>query len=65
MITLNGKVVDEAQGLSLSALLARENYPLRLIAAAYNGEIIHKTKYDYIQLADGDVVDIVRIVAGG
>ena len=65
MITLNGKVVDKAQGLSLSALLARENYRLSLIAVAYNGEIVRKANYDCIQLADGDVIDIVRIVAGG
>jgi thiamine biosynthesis protein ThiS len=65
MITLNGKSVEQADGLSLTALLARENFALRLIAVAHNGEIIPKTKYDCTRLADGDVIDIVRIVAGG
>jgi len=65
MIQLNGRILNDADGLSLTVLLARENFLLSLIAVACNGEIIPKTKYDCKQLTDGDVIDVVRIVAGG
>jgi thiamine biosynthesis protein ThiS len=65
MITLNGKAVKDADNLSLTELLVREKYVLSIIAVAFNGEVVPKTKYDCIQLADGDVIDAVRMVAGG
>jgi thiamine biosynthesis protein ThiS len=65
MITLNGRPVDNADGLSLAELLARENYAMNTIAVACNEEIVSRANYDRTRLADGDVIDIVRIVAGG
>jgi sulfur carrier protein len=65
MITLNGRSVDDADNLSLSELLSRENYMLSIIAVACNGEVVPKATYSSKQLADGDVIDVVRMVAGG
>ncbi len=65
MITLNGRSVDDADELSLAELLARENYMLSIIAVACNGEVVPKATYNCRQLADGDVIDVVRMVAGG
>jgi thiamine biosynthesis protein ThiS len=65
MITLNGRSVDDADGLSLAELLARENYVISIIAVACNEEVVPRAKYNCTRLADGDVIDIVRMVAGG
>jgi sulfur carrier protein len=65
MITLNGRAVDDANGLSLAELLARENYVISIIAVACNQEVVPRAKYNCTQLADGDVIDVVRMVAGG
>jgi thiamine biosynthesis protein ThiS len=65
MITLNGRSVDDADGLSLAELLARENYVISIIAVACNQEIVPRAQYNCRRLADGDVIDIVRMAAGG
>jgi sulfur carrier protein len=65
MITLNGNSVDDADRLSLAELVVRENFPLNRIAIACNGEIVPRREYSCKQLADGDVVDVVWMVAGG
>lgn len=65
MITLNGKSVNDADGMSIAALIARENYMASYIAVACNGDVVRRDQYNDTQVCDGDVIDIVRMVAGG
>jgi thiamine biosynthesis protein ThiS len=65
MITLNGRSVDDVDGLNLAELLARENHEISMIAVARNKEVVPRAKFNSVRLADGDVIDIVRMMAGG
>ena len=65
MITVNGRAVDQADGLSLTSYLTQEGYTLTRVAVECNGEIIPKIKYDQKFLADGDVLEVVHFVGGG
>lgn len=65
MITLNGKTIDDADGLTLVTFLLREKYALSRIAVECNGKIVPKVQYDRKQLADGDILEIVCFVGGG
>lgn len=64
MIKINGER-KEAQGMSLSAYLAREGYQPERIAVECNEEIVPKAEYDKKILQDGDVLEIVSFVGGG
>lgn len=65
MVTVNGQMIDYADGLSLASYLVREGYILTGIAVEVNGEIVLKAKYDEKILSDGDVIEIVQFVGGG
>lgn len=63
-LTLNGKP-QEAAATQLPALLLELGVDRRLVAVAHNGEVIPRSRYDEVVLADGDRVEIVRMVGGG
>lgn len=65
MIKVNGKEVNNADGLSLGELLIGEGYSLQRIAVELNGEIIPKTQYDQTNIKDGDSLEVVSFVGGG
>jgi len=65
MITLNSRIVDDADGITLAELLLREKYTLRRVAVECNGEIVPRLQYDCKQLSNGDVVEVVCFVGGG
>ncbi|MDD6396676.1 MAG: sulfur carrier protein ThiS [Acutalibacteraceae bacterium] len=64
MLKINGKDVDAA-GKTLSEYLADTDYEPSRIAVEINEEIVPKSQYDKIILADGDVVEVVSFVGGG
>ncbi|MPZ48570.1 MAG: sulfur carrier protein ThiS [Dehalococcoidia bacterium] len=64
-VTLNGKPRQVAPGLSLSALLDDLGIDRRLVAVAYNEQVIPRDTYDSVHLQDGDRVEVVRMVGGG
>ena len=64
MLKINGKDVDAA-GKTLSEYLADTDYEPSRIAVEINEEIVPKSKYDKIILANGDVVEVVSFVGGG
>jgi sulfur carrier protein len=65
MITINGKLVSDADGLSLAQFLAREAFLVSRVAVECNGEIVPKTAYECRKLADGDILEVVCFVPGG
>ncbi len=64
MVKINGKKFD-IDGNKLIDYLAAENYDSKRIAVERNGEIVPKSQYTEIVLADGDIIEIVSFVGGG
>ena len=64
-LTLNGKRRNVAAGISLPALLQELGIDRRTVAVARNGDVLPRGSYDTVLLAEGDRVEIVRMVGGG
>ncbi len=64
-LIINGEA-REVDGVgTLGELLASRNLPSRLVVVEQNGEIVPREKYDETPLTDGDVLEIVQMMAGG
>ena len=64
MVKING-ALTEADGKSISEILAELGYSDRRVAVELNMEIVPKLEYGGTVLKDGDSVEIVRFVGGG
>lgn len=64
-MTLNGKLIGVADGVTLSDLLIREEYTISRIAVELNGMIIPRSKYEEVILHNADVLEVVSFVGGG
>ena len=64
-ITVNGKSMDVADGLSVEELLAQLGVKRQFTAVAVNREVIPKALYASTLLRGGDRVEIVRPMGGG
>ncbi|TWB18670.1 sulfur carrier protein ThiS [Nitrospirillum amazonense] len=67
MITVNGKTRDHANGLDLPALLGEAGVDLgaRGIAVAVNGTVVPRARWAERAVADGDAIEIVKVLQGG
>lgn len=67
MITVNGKTRDHADGLDLPALLGEAGVELgsRGIAVAVNGTVVPRARWAERAVADGDAIEIVKVLQGG
>ena len=64
-IRVNGKMREVAEGITISDLLAHLNvHPLR-VAVQLNTEIIKRERYGEVVLKEGDVVEVLTLMAGG
>jgi sulfur carrier protein len=64
-ITVNGREMEVADGLSVEALLIHLAVKREYTAVAVNREITPKAAYGSVALRDGDRVEIVRPMGGG
>ena len=64
-ITVNGREMEVADGLSVEALLAHLAVKREFTAVAVNREVTPKSAYEATMLRDGDRVEIVRPMGGG
>jgi thiazole synthase len=64
-LTINGEKRSLAEPLSVAELLARLGYDGRRIAVEVNREVVPLVQHPTHRLADGDAVEIVRLVGGG
>ncbi|WP_138207157.1 sulfur carrier protein ThiS [Haloimpatiens lingqiaonensis] len=65
MIKLNGKEVNNENGIQLDKLLIQEGYFIDRVAIELNGNIIPKDEYSNITIKDGDSLEAVSFVGGG
>lgn len=64
MVKINGKEYGIG-GEKLLKFIEKQGYDLTRIVIEYNGDILPKSKWGDIVLADGDSVEIVSFVGGG
>lgn len=64
-ITLNGEPRRVTAGMSIAALVEELGLPLPKVAVERNGEIVPRSTLAAVQLADGDMLEIVHFVGGG
>ena len=65
MISINGIEKIGYEGMSLVAVLEKEDYQTERIAVEKNGEIIPKKVWHTDILKEGDVLEVVNFVGGG
>jgi thiamine biosynthesis protein ThiS len=64
-LMVNGKRRDVEQPDSLLALLEQIGVDPRIVAVERNGEIVKRTRFGETPIAEGDQLEIVRMVGGG
>jgi sulfur carrier protein len=64
-LTVNGEKRQFAEPLSMRELAERLALAGRRIAVERNGEIVPRSQFDQVALADGDALEIVVAVGGG
>lgn len=64
-LTVNGKARQVERPTSLLAFLEDNQIDPRIVAVEHNGEIVKRERYAETDLADGDRLEIVRMVGGG
>jgi sulfur carrier protein len=65
LLTVNGSPHDVAEGTSLPQLLTDLGLPLGSVVVELNGTALLRSEVVAAELADGDVLELVRAVAGG
>ena len=64
-IQVNGEFMEFDEELTVSQLLVRLEVDSAYRAVAINREVVLKSDYDLVNVAEGDKVEIVRPVSGG
>ena len=64
-LTINGQSVEIDGPIHLVEFLHSISVDIKLVAVAYNGEVIDKEKFPDIVLNKDDNLEIVRPVGGG
>lgn len=64
-LQVNGKRVELDEAMPLLDYIERLGVDPRAVAVEHNGEILQREQYTSVELRDGDVVEIVRMVGGG
>ena len=65
-LIINGEDHDDLpDGLSVAALVAHLNLPERKIAVERNREVVPKSQYADVMLADHDQLEIIHFIGGG
>ena len=64
-ISLNGERVDAREAKTIAQLIDRYHLPPQSILVEHNGLAVHRHEWVERSLAEGDRVELIRIVAGG
>ncbi|HOE35167.1 MAG: sulfur carrier protein ThiS [Chloroflexi bacterium] len=65
MITVNTRENPWREGLTVQALLDEMGFIFRHIIVRVNGEFVPEEAYAQRQIADGDDVQVMHLIAGG
>ena len=64
-VHLNGEDRDVPAGLTVRALLESLELEPRLVVVERNREILSRTRYDEVEVHEGDTLELVHFVGGG
>ena len=64
-IQINGERREVRAGTPLPALLEALDLPAKSVLVEHNGTALFRTDWPQVALADGDQLEIIRVVAGG
>ena len=64
-ISLNGETVDAREAKTIAELIDRYQLPPQSVLVEHNGLAVHRHEWSKRPLAEGDRVELVRVVAGG
>ena len=64
-VIANGKKISAPLPCSIETFLLGQKLPPRSVVVEHNGEAVAPSQFGRRQLADGDRLEIVKIVAGG
>ena len=64
-ISLNGKTTDSRGAKTVDDLVGHLGLPPETVLIEHNGVALHRREWRQIPLAEGDLIEIVRVVAGG
>jgi thiamine biosynthesis protein ThiS len=64
-VTVNGRDTQAEPSVSLSAFIRSRGLDPRYVVVERNGEPVERARYDELELAEGDRLELVRAVAGG
>ena len=64
-VTINGEKQAFENELSVAELLHRLELPPEGIAVALNASVVRRKEHAQTTVHDGDVIEIIRAVAGG
>jgi sulfur carrier protein len=64
-ISLNGERVDAREAKTVAQLIDRYQLPPQSIFVEHNGLAVHRHEWAERSLAEGDRVELIRVVAGG
>jgi len=64
-LTINGKIMDLPDGMTITQFLEEKNLRPRSVVVELNRVIIERDKYAETVLNDKDEVEIMRFIGGG
>jgi len=64
-ISLNGERVDVREAKTIAELVDRYQLSPQSILVEHNGLAVHRHEWTERSLAEGDRVELIRVVAGG
>jgi thiamine biosynthesis protein ThiS len=64
-ISLNGETVDAREAETIAELIDRYQLPPQSVVVEHNGLAVHRHEWPKRSLAEGDRIELVRVVAGG
>jgi sulfur carrier protein len=64
-ISLNGETTDAREAKTISELIDRYELPPQSVLVEHNGLALHRHEWPERRLAEGDRIELIRVVAGG
>ena len=64
-ILLNGENVDSRDAKTIAELIERYDLPPQSILVEHNGLALNRRDWPQRSLAEGDRIELIRVVAGG
>jgi thiamine biosynthesis protein ThiS len=64
-ISLNGENIDAGEAKTIAELVNRLQLPPQSILVEHNGLAVHRHEWSLRPVAEGDRIELIRVVAGG